>query len=160
MNYRSFLHECRKWSKKCKGTSTPRRRKRVCTGRTRENSVMVSTNVTGNQSTLDESTMSNQPNLRVSVPVHTQHVVHTTVTTTTSSNSQRNPLQIGQIRGPQDRGGANTQVVFSTCQILHPGQHTAIRAATNDNIRVITAVPTGSATAHKITARDNATSHR
>ena len=103
---------------------------------------MVNSNITGNHSTLDESTMSNQPNLHVAVPVHTQHVVHTTATTTITSNSQRNPMQIGQIRGPQDRGGANTRVVFSTCQILHPGQHTAIRAVTNDNICVITTVPT------------------
>ena len=103
---------------------------------------MVNINITGNQSTLDESTISNQQNPHVTVPVHTQHVIHTTATTTTGLNSQRNPLQIGQIRGPQDRGGANTQVVFSTCRILHPDQHTAIRAVTNDNMRVITTSPT------------------
>ena len=122
---------------------------------------MVNSNITGNQSTLDESTMSNQQNPRVSVPVHTQHVVHTTTTTTISSSSQRNPLQIGQIRGPQDRGGASTQVVFSTCQILHPGQHTAIRAVTNDNIRGITAVPTAVAsTGAQFTTMATTNSHQ
>ena len=81
-------------------TSTPRRRKRVCTSRTGRNSVMGTSNLTGNQSTLDDSAISSQQNPRVSVPVHTQHVVNTTITTTTSLFSQRNPLLGNQIRGP------------------------------------------------------------
>ena len=141
-------------------TSTPRRRKKARTGRARENSVMVNSNITGNQSTLDESTMSNQQNHNTSVPVHTKQVVHTTVTTTTSLFSQRNLLQIGQTRGLQDRGGTSTQVVFSTCKTLHPGQHTAIRATSSDNTHVITTVPTSVAPTGQVATMATINSHQ
>ena len=121
-------------------TSTTRRRKRVHTSRIGRNSAMGTSNLTGNQTTLDDSAISSQQNHRVSVPAHTQHVVNST-TTTTRSLEARTPLLGNQIRGPQNKGGADTLVVFSTCQTLHQGQYTATRTLGNSNTHIITTAP-------------------
>ena len=138
-------------------TSTPRKRKKARTrGRRGENSTMGGArNVTENQTTFEESITLLHHNSRVVVPVHTQHTTRTTSVTTTSLFSQRNPLPPQQIRGT----GTNTQtqVVFSTCQNRHPGQHVANRlpisqsqvagsgqSAHNTEVRQVTSEPTGS----------------
>ena len=108
-------------------TSTPRKRKKAKTrGRRGENSMIGGPgNVTDNQTTFEESAASLHHNSRVVIPVHTQHTTRTTSVTTTSLFSQNNPLVPQQIRGT---GTSNqTQVVFSTCQSMHPGQHVANR---------------------------------
>ena len=110
-------------------TSTPRRRKKANTNRLRGGgggggSIAGASNVTGNLTILDESAISNQQNSHVVVPVQTQHVASTTTTTMTSLIRAEVPLT---------RGGAATQVIFSTCQMLHPGQHTATRAVGSNN---------------------------
>ena len=110
-------------------TSTPRRRKKARTrGKRGGNSTMGGTNnVTENHTTLEESIISSQHD-RVVVPVHTQHITKTTSVSTTSLFSQRNPLLSQQTRATI--ANAPTQVVFSTCQSMHPGQHVANRLPT------------------------------
>ena len=113
-------------------TSTPRRRKKARVNRTREESTAGANNVTSNQTTLDESGISNQQNSRV-IPVHTQHAASTTMTSTTSLFSQRTTLGGNNSRSSTERGVATAQVVFSTCQSLHPGQHIVNRAISSNN---------------------------
>ena len=104
-------------------TSTPRkRRKSKARNRRGENSVVRTTmNLTDTQTTFNDTATSALHHSRVSIPVHTQHSTSTTSVTTTSLFSQRNPIAIQQSRVPLT--SAQTQVVFSTCQSLHPGQH-------------------------------------
>ena len=108
-------------------TSTPRKRKKARTGgRRADNSTMGGAgNMTENQTTFEESIASLQHNSRIVVPVHTQHTTRTTSVTTTSLFSQRNPVPSQQVRGTSTN--TQTQVVFSTCQNMHPGQHVANR---------------------------------
>ena len=82
-------------------------------------------NITDTQTTFEESATSLHHNSRVVIPVHTQHTTRTTSVTTTSLFSQKNPLLPQQVRGTAT--STQTQVVFSTCQSIHPGQHVANR---------------------------------
>ena len=110
-------------------TSTPRKRKKQRTGAQKgENSVMGrSVNVTGNNSTIDESVILHRQASRVVIPVHTQQTTCTTATATSSLFTSRNPIVSQQVRIPTTY--TQTQVVFSTCQTLHPGQHAPNRYA-------------------------------
>ena len=116
-------------------------------------------NITDNQTTFEESATSLYHNSRVVIPVHTQHTTRTTSVTTTSLFSQRNSLLPQQIRGT----GTNTrtQVVFFTCQSMHPGQHVANRLSDNQSqvagsgqsahtseVRQVTSEPMGSTSHH------------
>ena len=106
-------------------TSTPKKRKKS-KGRSRkgEDSVIRSNiNLTDTQTTFDDSVAHTSQHSRVAIPVHTQHCTSTTSVTTTSLFSQRNPTAVQQNRVPFTR--SQTQVVFSTCHSLHPGQHIA-----------------------------------
>ena len=104
-------------------TSTPRKkRKSKARNRKGEESVVRATiNLTDTQTTFNDTATSALHHSHVSIPVHTQHSTSTTAVTTTSLFSQRNPIAIQQGRVPLT--SAQTQVVFSTCQSLHPGQH-------------------------------------
>ena len=112
-------------------TSTPRRRKKAKTGgrRGEEGNTGGPVNITDNHSTLDESIASFVHTSRVSIPVHTQHLTRTTSVTTTSLFSQRNPSLLQQGRPPTTC--TQTQVVFSSCQTSHPGQHVPVRVMGN-----------------------------
>ena len=110
-------------------TSTPRKRKKPKTRGKRGENSMIRGDITDNQTTFEESVASLHHNSRVAIPVHTQHTTRTTSVTTTSLFSQRNPLVPQQIRGTGTSG--ITQVVFSTCQSMHPGQHVANRLPVN-----------------------------
>ena len=112
-------------------TSTPRKRKKPKTrGKRGENSKIGGAgNITDNQTTFEESVASLHHNSRVVIPVHTQHTTRTTSVTTTSLFLQKNPLVPQQIRGTGT--SSLTQVVFSTCQSMHPGQHVANRLPVN-----------------------------
>ena len=106
-------------------TSTPRKRKKS-KGRSRkgENSVIRGNiDLTDTQTTFDDSVVHTSHHSRLAIPVHTQHSTSTTSVTTTSLFSQRNPIAVQQNRVPFTH--AETQVVFSTCHSLHPGQHIA-----------------------------------
>ena len=144
-------------------TSTPRKRKKPRTGGKKgENPTMGGAgNMTDNQTTFEESVITLHHTSRVVVPVHTQYSTRITSVTTTSLFSQRNPLLPQQIRGSCTN--SQTQVVFSTCQSMDPGQHVANRfpvesqvTGSGQNIhtsevRQVTSGPTGILSHHRLT---------